>query len=67
MRACIANYYFSPVPANHKEHVHKTTFYARPEDGAVKKLQLGLEGGAKKILSRFMSNAKSNTKHRRNS
>ena len=65
MRACISNYYFSPVPANHKEHVHKTTFYARPEDGAVKKLQLGLEGGAKKILSRFMSNSKSSTKHRR--
>ena len=65
MRACISNYYFSAEPANHKPHIHKTTFYARPEDSAVKKLQLGLEGGAKKILSRFLRNDKSKTKHRR--
>ena len=65
VRACISNYYFSAEPANHKAHIHKTTFFARPEDGAVKKLQLGLEGSAKKILSRFMRNDKSKTKHRR--
>jgi Rps23 Pro-64 3,4-dihydroxylase Tpa1-like proline 4-hydroxylase len=65
MRACISNYYFSETPANHKQHIHKTTFFARPEDGAVKKLQLGLEGSAKRILSRFLSNDKSKTKHRR--
>ena len=64
-RACISNYYFSPVPANHKAHVHKTTFFARPEDSVAKKLQLGLEGGAKKMLARFMRNDKSKTKHRR--
>jgi len=66
VRACISNYYFSEEPANHKEHIHKTTFFARPEDGAVKKLQLGIEANAKKILSRFLRNDKSNTKHRRN-
>jgi Rps23 Pro-64 3,4-dihydroxylase Tpa1-like proline 4-hydroxylase len=65
MRACISNYYFSPQPANHKQHIHKTTFFARPEDSAVKKLQLGIEGGAKKILSRFLRNNTSKTKHRR--
>jgi len=65
MRACISNYYFSAQPANHKEHIHKTTFFARPEDGAVKKLQLGIEENAKKILSRFLRNDKSKTKHRR--
>jgi Rps23 Pro-64 3,4-dihydroxylase Tpa1-like proline 4-hydroxylase len=65
MRACISNYYFSPTPANHIQHIHKTTFYARPEDSAVKKLKLGFEGTAKKFLSRFLSNSKSNTKHRR--
>ncbi len=65
MRACISNYYFSPIPSNHKEHIHKTTFYARPEDGVVKKLQLAAEGKAKNFLARFMGNETSKTKHRR--
>jgi Rps23 Pro-64 3,4-dihydroxylase Tpa1-like proline 4-hydroxylase len=65
MRACISNYYFSPVPSNHKEHVHKTTFFARPEDGVVKKLQLKAEGKAKNFLARFLSNDVKGTSHRR--
>ena len=65
MRACISNYYFSPEPSNHKEHVHKTTFFARPEDGVVKKLQLKAEGKAKNFLARFLSNDVKGTSHRR--
>ncbi len=65
MRACISNYYFSPIPSNHKEHIHKTTFYARPEDGVVKKLQLAAEGKAKNFLARFLSNDVKGTSHRR--
>lgn len=65
MRACISNYYFSPIPANHKEHIHKTTFYARPEDGVVKKLQLAAEGKAKNFLARFLGNDIKGTAHRR--
>jgi Rps23 Pro-64 3,4-dihydroxylase Tpa1-like proline 4-hydroxylase len=65
MRACISNYYFSPVPANHKEHIHKTTFFARPEDSRMKKLQLRAEGKAKNFLARFLGNDTSRTKHRR--
>ncbi len=65
MRACISNYYFSAEPANHKPHIHKTTFYARPEDSAVKKLQLAAEGKAKNFLARFLGNEKGSTKHRR--
>lgn len=66
VRACISNYYFSAIPADGKEHVHKTTFFARPEDGAVKKLVLGVEGALKKSLSKLLPNSKSDTKHRRN-
>jgi len=65
MRACISNYYFSPEPANHKDHVHKTTFFARTEDPATTKLQLGVESGAKRLLARFMKNDTRKTKHRR--
>lgn len=65
MRACISNYYFSPVPSNHKAHVHKTTFYARPEDSVVKKLQLAAEGKAKNFLARFLGNDLKGTAHRR--
>ena len=65
VRACISNYYFSAEPANHKEHVHKTTFFARPEDGMVKKITLNMEGTAKNFLSKFFGNNKSRTKHRR--
>jgi len=65
MRACISNYYFSPVPANHKDHIHKTTFFARAEDPATIKLQLGMESSAKRILARFMKNDTRKTKHRR--
>lgn len=65
MRACISNYYFSPIPSNHKEHVHKTTFFARPEDGVVKKLQLKAEGKAKNFLARYLKNDVKGTVHRR--
>lgn len=65
MRACISNYYFSAVPANHKEHLHKTTFFARPEDGMVKKVKLQLEGKAKNLLSKFLDNKARGTRHRR--
>lgn len=65
MRACISNYYFSAEPANHKEHVHKTTFFARPEDGMMKKITLNMEGTAKNFLSKFLGNSKTRTKHRR--
>lgn len=65
MRVCISNYYFSAIPANHKEHVHKTTFFARPEDGAIKKLQLKTEGKAKNFLARFLGNDVKATAHRR--
>jgi Rps23 Pro-64 3,4-dihydroxylase Tpa1-like proline 4-hydroxylase len=65
VRACISNYYFSSEPANHKQHIHKTTFFARPEDSAVKKLQLAAEGKAKNFLARFIGNDTSKTKHRR--
>ncbi len=65
VRACISNYYFSAEPANHKQHVHKTTFYARPEDGMMKKITLNMEGTAKNFLSKFLGNNKTRTKHRR--
>lgn len=65
VRACISNYYFSAEPANHKQHMHKTTFFARPEDGVVKKITLNMEGTAKNFLSKFFGNNKSRTKHRR--
>lgn len=65
IRACISNYYFSAEPANHQAHVHKTTFFARPEDGLVKKITLNMEGTAKNFLSKFLGNGKTRTKHRR--
>jgi len=65
VRSCISNYYFSEEPANHKAHVHKTTFFARPEDGLMKKIKLDMEGKAKNFLSRFLGNSSSRTRHRR--
>lgn len=65
MRACISNYYFSEEPSNHKEHVHKTTFFARPEDGAIKKLRLNVEGKTKNLLAKFLGNEVGGTRHRR--
>ncbi len=65
VRACISNYYFSEEPANHKQHVHKTTFFARPEDGVVKKITLNMEGTAKNFLSKFLGNKSTRTRHRR--
>ena len=65
VRACISNYYFSAIPADGKEHMHKTTFFARPEDGVGKKIALGVEGALKASLSKLMPNGKSGTKHRR--
>lgn len=65
IRACISNYYFSAIPANHKNYVHRTTFYARPEDGAVKRFKFQAEGMAKNFLSKFFDNKTTKTKHRR--
>ncbi len=65
MRACISNYYFSTEPSNQKEHVHKTTFFARPEDGAMKKLRLNVEGKTKNLLAKFLGNDVGGTRHRR--
>ncbi len=65
MRACISNYYFSEIPSNHKEHVHKTTFFARPEDSTMKKLRLGVEGRTKNLFAKVLGNDVKGTKHRR--
>lgn len=65
MRACISNYYFSEFPSNHKAHVHKTTFFARPEDGAMKKIRLGVEGRTKNLFAKVLRNDVKGTKHRR--
>lgn len=65
MRACISNYYFSDEPSNHKAHVHKTTFYARPEDSTVKKIRLSVEGRTKNLFARVLGNDVKGTKHRR--
>ncbi len=65
VRACISNYYFSEEAANHKTYVHRTTFFARPEDGVVKKFKFQAEGMAKNFLSKFLDNKTTKTKHRR--
>jgi Rps23 Pro-64 3,4-dihydroxylase Tpa1-like proline 4-hydroxylase len=65
MRACISNYYFSTEAAGHKKYVHKTTFYARPGDGLMKRFRFQAEGAAKNFLSKFLDNKTSRTKHRR--
>jgi Rps23 Pro-64 3,4-dihydroxylase Tpa1-like proline 4-hydroxylase len=65
VRACISNYYFSAKPVSSRSYVHKTTFYARPEDGIIKKVQLSVEGQAKNFLSKFLNNKTTGTKHRR--
>jgi Rps23 Pro-64 3,4-dihydroxylase Tpa1-like proline 4-hydroxylase len=65
VRACISNYYFSAEPSNHIAHLHKTTFFARPEDGAIIKLQLSMEGKAKNFLARIIGNKVKGTAHRR--
>ncbi len=64
-RACVSNYYFSATPVEDHSYVHKTTFYARPEDGIVKKMRLTAEGKAKNFLSKFIGNKAAGTKHRR--
>lgn len=66
VRACISNYYFSQQPTGGKSYIHKTTFFARPEDGVVKKIILSAEATAKKIFSGFITNKVKKTKHRRN-
>lgn len=65
VRACISNYYFSQQPTGGKDYIHKTTFFARPEDGVVKKARLLAEAAAKKIFSGFITNKVKKTKHRR--
>lgn len=65
VRACISNYYFSEQPVNEPAYVHKTTFFARPEDDIIKKLRLTVEGKAKNMLSKYLNNKTTGTKHRR--
>lgn len=64
-RACVSNYYFSAKPVEDHSYIHKTTFFARPEDSIVKKIRLSAEGKAKNFLSKFVSNKAAGTKHRR--
>ncbi len=64
-RACVSNYYFSATPVEDHSYVHKTTFYARPEDSIVKKIRLTAEGKAKNFLSKFIDNRATGTRHRR--
>jgi Rps23 Pro-64 3,4-dihydroxylase Tpa1-like proline 4-hydroxylase len=65
VRACISNYYFSAKPVEDHNYVHKTTFFARPEDGIIKKIRLTTEGKTKNFLSKFVSNKTTGTRHRR--
>jgi len=65
MRACISNYYFSTKPVEDHAYIHKTTFFARPEDGIAKKIRLTAEGKTKNFLSKFLTNKTTGTKHRR--
>jgi len=65
VRACISNYYFSATPVEDHSYIHKTTFFARPEDGIIKKIRLTAEGKTKNFLSKFLSNKATGTKHRR--
>ncbi|MCW3121507.1 MAG: 2OG-Fe(II) oxygenase [Flavipsychrobacter sp.] len=65
VRACISNYYFSATPVEDHDYVHKTTFYARPEDDILKKVRLTVEGKAKNLLSKYLDNKTTGTKHRR--
>lgn len=65
VRACISNYYFSEKPVTQRSYVHRTTFFARPEDSMVKKFKFQAEGMAKNFLSKFLDNKTTRTKHRR--
>jgi Rps23 Pro-64 3,4-dihydroxylase Tpa1-like proline 4-hydroxylase len=65
IRACISNYYFSTKPVEDHSYIHKTTFFARPEDSIIKKIRLTAEGKAKNFLSKFLTNKATGTKHRR--
>jgi Rps23 Pro-64 3,4-dihydroxylase Tpa1-like proline 4-hydroxylase len=65
VRACISNYYFSQQPTSGKSYIHKTTFFARPEDGAFKKIRLFAEAAVKRLFSGLITNKVKSTKHRR--
>lgn len=65
VRACISNYYFSEKPVTQRAYIHRTTFFARPEDGLMKKFKFQAEGVAKNFLSKFYDNKTTRTKHRR--
>jgi len=65
VRACISNYYFSEEPVTQRAYIHRTTFFARPEDSMVKKFKFQAEGMAKNFLSKFLDNKTTRTKHRR--
>ncbi|HTN18580.1 MAG TPA: 2OG-Fe(II) oxygenase [Chitinophagaceae bacterium] len=65
VRACISNYYFSQEPTGGASYIHKTTFFARPEDGPVKKMRLFAEATLKRLFSGLITNKVKSTKHRR--
>ncbi len=65
VRACISNYYFSATPVEDHDYVHKTTFFARPEDDMLKKIRLTVEAKAKNLLSKYIDNKTTGTKHRK--
>ena len=65
VRACISNYYFSATPVEDDDYIHRTTFFARPEDDMIKKMRLTVEGKAKNFLARFLDNKATGTRHRR--
>jgi Rps23 Pro-64 3,4-dihydroxylase Tpa1-like proline 4-hydroxylase len=65
VRACVSNYYFAAKPVSERGYVHKTTFFARPEDDIIKKVRLTVEGKTKNFLSKFLNNKTVGTKHRR--
>jgi Rps23 Pro-64 3,4-dihydroxylase Tpa1-like proline 4-hydroxylase len=64
-RACISNYYFSATPVEDHSYIHRTTFFARPEDGIIKKIRLTTEGKTKNFLTKFVTNKTTASKHRR--
>jgi Rps23 Pro-64 3,4-dihydroxylase Tpa1-like proline 4-hydroxylase len=65
LRACVSNYYYSTTPLSEKPYVHKTTFFARPEDPLLKRLKFRAEGKVKNFLAKYIHNDAHKTKHRR--
>lgn len=64
-RSCVSNYYFSPVPVTSRPYIHRTTFFARPEDGILKKIKLAAEGKLKNFFGKVLKNNTGSNRHRR--